>query len=120
MRQTWIGRRVAGLTPKHIGCDRFGIQVENKGVGAVSTEAGSARHQADARLCAEPHAPDHQWVKTHPEYYVEGSEEMLPTAPENYLRIYTDWGPKILAFGRDPNFPGWPDTLQLNYANPAL
>jgi lactate dehydrogenase-like 2-hydroxyacid dehydrogenase len=26
----------------------------------------------------------------------------------------------ILAYGRDPNFPGWPDTLQLNYANPEL
>jgi hypothetical protein len=25
-----------------------------------------------------------------------------------------------LAYGRDPNFPGWPDTLQLNYANPEL
>ena len=29
-------------------------------------------------------------------------------------------GARILAYGRDPNFPGWPDTLQLNYANPAL
>ena len=29
MRQTWIGRRVAGLTPKHIGSGRFGIQIEN-------------------------------------------------------------------------------------------
>ena len=28
--------------------------------------------------------------------------------------------PRILAHGRDPNFPGWPDTLQLDYANPAL
>jgi glycosidase len=26
----------------------------------------------------------------------------------------------ILAHGRDPNFPGWPDTLQLNYGNPEL
>ena len=26
----------------------------------------------------------------------------------------------ILAHGRDPYFPGWPDTLQLNYGNPAL
>jgi len=25
-----------------------------------------------------------------------------------------------LAYGRDPNFSGWPDTLQLNYANPEL
>jgi hypothetical protein len=33
---------------------------------------------------------------------------------------HTARGPKILAYGRDLNFPGWPDTLQLNYANPEL
>ena len=65
-------------------------------------------------------APDHQWVKTHPDYYVEGSEKALAGAPENYLRVDTNRGTKILAYGRDPNFPGWPDTLQLNYANPEL
>ena len=27
---------------------------------------------------------------------------------------------RILAYGRDPYFAGWPDTLQLNYGNPAL
>jgi hypothetical protein len=28
-------------------------------------------------------------------------------------------GDLLLAHGRDPYFPGWPDTLQLNYGNPA-
>ncbi len=28
-------------------------------------------------------------------------------------------GDLLLAYGRDPYFSGWPDTLQLNYANPA-
>ena len=65
-------------------------------------------------------APDHQWVKAHPEYYVQSSEEALAASPENYLRVDTIQGPKILAYGRDPNFPGWPDTLQLNYAQPQL
>ena len=65
-------------------------------------------------------ALDHPWVKTNPDYYVEGGEEALAVAPGNYLRIETDRGSKILAYGRDPNFPGWPDTLQLNYANPEL
>jgi hypothetical protein len=27
---------------------------------------------------------------------------------------------RILAYGRDPYFPGWPDTLQLNYGNPQF
>jgi glycosidase len=65
-------------------------------------------------------AIDHPWVRTHPEYYIEGSEEALGDAPERFLRVETDRGPKILAHGRDPNFPAWPDTLQLNYANPEL
>jgi len=65
-------------------------------------------------------APDHPWAKTHPDYYVEGSEEALAAAPHNYLRVDTAPEPRILAYGRDPNFPGWPDTLQLNYANPEL
>jgi glycosidase len=65
-------------------------------------------------------APDHPWGRTHPDYYVEGIDEALTAAPQNYLRVETERGPKILAHGRDPNFPGWPDTLQLNYANPQL
>jgi glycosidase len=65
-------------------------------------------------------APDHPWVKAHPEYYVEATVAALASSPYNYLRVETDRGPKMLAYGRDPNFPGWPDTLQLNYANPEL
>ena len=37
----------------------------------------------------------------------------------NYLRVQRNQGELILAYGRDPYFPGWPDTLQLNYGNPA-
>ncbi|MFL5416622.1 MAG: alpha-amylase family glycosyl hydrolase, partial [Myxococcales bacterium] len=65
-------------------------------------------------------ALDHPWVSAHPEFYVEGSEEDLTRSPQNYSRVETDYGPRILAHGRDPNFPGWPDTLQLNYSNPVL
>jgi glycosidase len=65
-------------------------------------------------------APDHPWVKTHPEYYVRGDAEQFARAPENYLHLETDQGPRFLAHGRDPNYPGWPDTLQLNYGAPEL
>jgi hypothetical protein len=65
-------------------------------------------------------APDHPWVTAHPDYYVEGSEAAVAAEPRNYLRVETDRGPRVLAHGRDPNFPGWPDTLQLDYANPEL
>lgn len=65
-------------------------------------------------------APDHPWVQAHPEYYVSGSEEQLASQPQNYLKVELPQGPSIKAYGRDPYFDGWPDTLQLNYGNPAL
>jgi hypothetical protein len=65
-------------------------------------------------------ALDHPWVETHPEFYVQGDEQALAVAPGNYYRAETGQGERILACGRDPNYPGWIDTLQLDYANPAL
>ncbi|MGB6193198.1 MAG: alpha-amylase family glycosyl hydrolase [Terracidiphilus sp.] len=65
-------------------------------------------------------ALDHAWVDEHPDFYVAGSEEQLAAAPQNYCRLTTRNGDRIFAHGRDPYFPGWPDTLQLNYANPAM
>jgi hypothetical protein len=64
-------------------------------------------------------APDHPWVEEHPEYYVSGTELDLEQAPKNYTWVRRTGGDLILAYGRDPYFPGWPDSLQLNYANPA-
>jgi hypothetical protein len=65
-------------------------------------------------------ALDHPWAKTHPDFYVQGNAQSLAVAPDSYCRIETDRGPRVFAHGRDPNFPAWRDTLQLNYANPAL
>jgi len=62
---------------------------------------------------------DHPWVEDHPEYYIPGTELDLTRAPMNYTRAKRKRGDLILAHGRDPYFPGWPDTLQLNYGNPA-
>ena len=65
-------------------------------------------------------ALDHPWVAEHPDYYVAGTDDDLVRAPHNYCRVGTANGPRLLAYGRDPYFPGWPDTLQLDYANPAV
>jgi glycosidase len=65
-------------------------------------------------------APDHPWIDAHPDYFVHGSETNLARAPQNYCRVQTKNGPLVLAYGRDPYFDGWPDTLQLNYGNPEL
>jgi glycosidase len=64
-------------------------------------------------------ALDHPWVEDHPEYYVPGTEADRLHAPQNYTWIKRTQGDLLLAHGRDPYFPGWPDTLQLDYSNPA-
>jgi hypothetical protein len=61
-------------------------------------------------------APDHPWAAEHAGYFVHGTEQDLAAAPQNWVR--TPRG--ILAYGRDPYFDGWSDTLQLNYGNPEL
>jgi hypothetical protein len=64
-------------------------------------------------------APDHPWVDQHPKYYVPGTEDDLIREPANYVRLSRAGGDAVLAHGRDPYFPGWPDTLQLDYSNPS-
>jgi hypothetical protein len=64
-------------------------------------------------------APDHPWVQSHPEFFVRGTEDELARQPQNYTRLHTGQGERILAYGRDPYFSGWPDTLQINYRHPG-
>jgi Alpha amylase, catalytic domain len=62
---------------------------------------------------------DHPWIEDHPDYFIKGTELDMARAPHNYTWVKRKGGDLLLAHGRDPYFPGWPDTLQLNYANPA-
>ena len=55
-------------------------------------------------------APDHAWTTAHPEYFVAGSEEELERDPASFVKV----GDRVLANGRDPYFPAWPDVVQLN------
>lgn len=48
-----------------------------------------------------------------------GASWTSPCAPHNYTWVRRQGGDLLLAYGRDPFFAGWPDTLQLNYGNPA-
>ena len=69
-------------------------------------------------------APDHPWVTDHPDHFISGTAEDLSQSPQNYFRAADGAGgsgdTRIFAHGRDPYFPGWPDTVQLNYGNPAV
>jgi glycosidase len=63
-------------------------------------------------------ALDHPWVVEHPDYFVAGTAADLARAPHSYVRV--PGRDRVLAHGRDPYFDGWPDTLQLDYSNPAV
>ncbi len=62
---------------------------------------------------------DHPWVDCHPDYYIPGTVADLEREPQNYTRVTSQGQDRVLAYGRDPYFSGWPDTLQLDYSNPG-
>jgi len=65
-------------------------------------------------------APDHPWTLLHPEWLIAGTEEDLERDPSSWLRIVGPGGSAVFAHGRDPYFPAWPDTLQLDWSQPGL
>ena len=42
----------------------------------------------------------------------EANGRGLMAAPQNYTRVSGKRGNRILAYGRDPYFSGWPDILR--------
>jgi glycosidase len=62
-------------------------------------------------------ALDHRWAFESPQFYIQGTESDVARDPQTYTRLTTRFGPRILAHGRDPYFPAWTDTLQVNYSH---
>jgi hypothetical protein len=61
-------------------------------------------------------APDHPWLTAHPEYFVRGDASDIEHAPGDFLAV----GDAVIARGRDPYFPPWPDVAQLDAFSPGL
>ena len=61
-------------------------------------------------------APDHRETVRHPEWFIRGAAEDQARDPAAW---FTAAG-QILAKGRDPYFPPWPDVAQLNAFDPGL
>jgi Alpha amylase, catalytic domain len=55
-------------------------------------------------------APDHPWAHEHFEYFIRGNHDDLRNDPSSFIEL----GGRVVALGRDPFFPAWPDVLQLN------
>jgi len=63
---------------------------------------------------------DCYWLDAHPEYYLHGTERELAAQPDHFFRHPTAAGEVIFANGRDPYYPAWTDTAQLNPFSPHL
>jgi len=61
-------------------------------------------------------APDHPWVAGRPELFVRGDADDLRADPGGWMAVAR----QVLARGRDPYFPPWPDVVQLDAFSPAL
>jgi Alpha amylase, catalytic domain len=61
-------------------------------------------------------APDHPWVTSRPQVFVRGDEDDLRTDPAGWISV----GGQVLAHGRDPYFPPWPDVVQLDAFSSAM
>ncbi len=55
-------------------------------------------------------AVDHLWTLEKSNIFIKGSEEDLRNHPNDYYRVENE----ILAHGKDPYFPAWTDTAQIN------
>lgn len=65
-------------------------------------------------------ATDHAWLQHNPACYVMGTLEDLHHDPASFFSGPGRSTGMVFAHGRDPYFPAWTDTAQLNAFNPSL
>ncbi|MCY1138218.1 alpha-amylase family glycosyl hydrolase [Actinoplanes sp. Pm04-4] len=61
-------------------------------------------------------APDHPAITEHPDWFINGTREDLENDPDSWFAA----GDRVIARGKDPFFPPWPDVAQLNAFHPGL
>jgi glycosidase len=77
-------------------------------------------HRRGLRLMLD-FVPNHfsaesRFVAEHPEVFLHGNENLIREDAGTFFR---DGGGAVLAHGRDPYFPAWTDTAQINYFSDA-
>jgi len=65
-------------------------------------------------------AIDHPWLVSHPECFIQGTQDESDEKPDQFFDKVGAGRTRVFAYGRDPHFPPWTDTAQLNAFSPAL
>ena len=131
-QQSRVAARVPGDAPRPARRRHRGIGLRDHRLhGAPRRSAATRRWPAFATGCEQrglrlmldfvPNhmALDHPWVESIRSTSCRGPTTTSARAPQNYTRVaIADGVERVLAYGRDPYFSGWPDTLQLDYSNP--
>jgi hypothetical protein len=63
-------------------------------------------------------ACDHPWVRLNPQRYIQGDMSKGSNCKEGFFAVDTVFGKRCIAHGKDPYFPPWTDTAQINYGHP--
>ena len=93
----------------------FGFEWELKGLREKLNSMGM---KLMVDLVSNHTAKDNPYVQEHPECFINGSEEDFKAHPDWFFEVTVGDKKRYIAYGRDPNFPAWTDTAQLNYFNP--
>lgn len=62
-------------------------------------------------------ALDSPWIDEDPDYFIRSNASLRKQSTGEYFLHPSG---EVIAYGRDPYFPPWHDTAQLDYSNPAL
>jgi glycosidase len=59
---------------------------------------------------------DHPWVWDHPDWFIRGDPHEIHTKPQDFIKV----GDHYFAHAKDPSFPPWIDTIQVNAFSQGL
>ena len=127
LKESW-SRALPGWTDVDVAGSPYSIRdyvvAEHLGgrAGLVTARAELASRGARLVIDFVPNhlGPDTPWLADDPSMFVLASEDDLGGDPDSFVRLDGPAGPIVVARGRDPFFPAWPDVIQLNPFSPPL
>jgi hypothetical protein len=93
----------------------YGFEWELKGLREKLNSMGM---KLMVDLVSNHTSKDNPYIQEKPDCFINGTEEDFKAHPDWFFETEAGGKKRYIAYGRDPNFPAWTDTAQLNYFNP--